>query len=147
MNSLSIIVRHSRIFCERKLQGLDLGFPEQIILMYLFENTNINQDAIAKYFIIDKGAIAKTLSKLEEKGFIERRENPDNKREKLISLSEKGLTIIDDMREIADDWNKNIFNGLNEGQIQEVIMILEKMAKNSVESTNMNWSDDYGKKE
>ena len=90
MNSLSIIVRHSKIFLERKLEAFDVGFPEQLILMYLAVDDSVNQETIAHNFMLDKGAIAKTLCKLEKKGLIKRDQNPRNKRENLISIGPNG---------------------------------------------------------
>lgn len=130
MNSLSIIVRHSRTFCERKLKQYDIGFPEQVILMYLSENRTVSQDEIAKYFMIDKGAIAKSAGKLEEKDYIERHENPDDKREKLIALSPKGKKILVHMRKILEEWNANFMKGLTEEDIRQFKRITDVMANN-----------------
>lgn len=130
MNSLSIIVRHSRTFSERKMQTFDVGFPEQLVLMYLSTNDNINQDTIAKYYMIDKGAIAKTLGKLEKKGLIKRYENQENKREKLILLLPKGRDIIKHMDNVLNEWNESLFCGLSENDIKELERITGIMANN-----------------
>jgi len=130
MNSLSIIVRHSRTFCEHKLTQFDIGFPEQIILMYLAENRKVSQDEIAKYFLIDKGAIAKSVGKLEEKDYIERYENPEDKREKLIVLSAKGKKILTYMQKILEEWNVNFLKGLTEEDISQFQRISDIMATN-----------------
>lgn len=133
MNSLSIIVRHSRTFCEHKLKEFDIGFPEQVILMYLSEYGSVNQEDIAKYFMIDKGAIAKTSSKLEDKGFVERRENPDDKREKKMLLSDKGRQMITYMKKILEEWNQCYLKGLTDDDIQQYNRITGIMAKNVTE--------------
>ena len=130
MNNLSIIMRHSRTFCERKLREYDIGFPEQVILMYLSRNNNVSQEDIAKYFMIDKGAIAKSLSKLESKDFVIRKENPYDKRGKLILLSPKGEHIISHMGTILDEWNQYFFMGLSIDEIEQFDRISKIMADN-----------------
>jgi len=130
MNSLSIIVRHSRTFCEHKLREFDIGFPEQVILMYLSDNRNVRQEDIAKYFMIDKGAITKTLTKLEEKSYVERHENPQDKREKLIQLSARGEQIIVFMGKILEEWNQHCLQGLSEEDIRQFERISQIMADN-----------------
>jgi DNA-binding MarR family transcriptional regulator len=130
MNSLSIIVRYSRVFCEHKLREFDIGFPEQVILMYLSENRKANQEDISKYFMIDKGAIAKTISKLEEKRFIERHENPENRREKLVLLSEKGDKMITYMKEILEEWNQLCLDGIPEEENRQFERTVGIMTKN-----------------
>ena len=132
MNNFSILVRYSRIFCERKGTEYGVGFPEQIILMYLAEHGPVNQDTIARHYMIDKGAIAKTVNKLEEKGFIQRHENPDDKREKILSLSEKGRGIITEMSANLDDWYKVIFEGITPQEIELTQKVVDMMAANAI---------------
>lgn len=38
--------------------------------------------------------VAKTLTRLEDKGVVLREQNPNNKRENIISLTEKGAYIM-----------------------------------------------------
>jgi DNA-binding MarR family transcriptional regulator len=130
MNSLSIIVRYSKVFCERRLSEHGVGFPEQVILMYLSEKKGVNQDAIAHHFMLDKGAIAKTLKKLEEKGLIRRDQNPENKRENLIYIILEGQAILGVMRAALSEWNASFFEGLREEEVQEYERITEIIAGN-----------------
>jgi len=130
MNNLSIIVRHSKVFCERRLHDYGVGFPEQIILMYLSSSNGINQDAIAQHFMLDKGAIAKTLRKLEEKGMIERHQNPENKRENLISIAPEGRSILEEMGKALTEWNQYFFDGLSEDDINQYERLTNVIANN-----------------
>ncbi len=130
MNNLSIIVRHSKVFCERRLHDSGVGFPEQVILMYLASNTAVNQDAIAQHFMLDKGAIAKTLRKLEDKSLIERHQNPENKRENLISIAPAGQNILGKMEAALNEWNQSFFEGISDEEIQQYRSITKKIADN-----------------
>lgn len=130
MNNLSIIVRHSKVFCEHRLHDYGVGFPEQVILMYLSSNNVVNQDAIAQYFMLDKGAIAKTLRKLEEKGLIKRLQNPENKRENLISIAQEGQNILGEMGKALNEWNQYFFEGLSDVEIRQYENITKKIADN-----------------
>lgn len=141
LNKLSIIVRHSRTFSIRKLQEYDIGFAEQVVLMYLIEHKNVNQDSIAKHFMIDKGTIAKTISKLEQKELIERHENPSNKRENLLSISKKGEAITGDMNKILEEWYEYLFDGLSKDDIERVEKVTEIMAANAAKVIDKDGGD------
>lgn len=130
MNSLSIIVRHSKVFCERRLHDSGVGFPEQLILMFMSTNNGINQDAIAQHFMLDKGAIAKTLRKLDEKGFVKRHQNPENKRENLIFITPEGQSILGEMGQALTEWNQCFFEGLSEEDVREYERITDIIADN-----------------
>lgn len=130
MKDLSVITRLSRIYSIRRLSKFNLAHSEHEILMYLSKNNQVNQDMIAAYFLIDKGAIAKSLSKLEEKGYVDRVINPENHREKIISLTTKGMEIMEEMRDILVEWNNGIFNGLTLEEIANVERITGIIADN-----------------
>lgn len=130
MNNLSIIVRHSKVFCEHRMHDLGVGFPEQVILMYLASNNGVNQDAIAQHFMLDKGAIAKTLRKLEEKKLIERHQNPENKRENLISIAPERQSILGEMTKALTEWNQYFFEGLSDDDIRHYERITNIIAAN-----------------
>ena len=136
MKNLSNIARQMRVFSERKLSSLDVGFSELMVLMYLSSNENVNQEHISRYFEVDKGAIAKTIKKLEEKSLITRVENTENKREKLLKLSEAANPIIENLKETLNEWNTCIYKGLTDEDIQKFNLITEVMAINSMNLIN-----------
>lgn len=130
MDNMSIIVRYCRTFAERKLKEFDLSFGEQVIIMFLSQHENVNQDTISKRYMIDKGMIAKTLNKLEQKGFIMRKQNPNNKRENIISLTQKGTDILNNMGDILKEWNEILYEGMSEEEITCVKRLTGNMVGN-----------------
>jgi DNA-binding MarR family transcriptional regulator len=134
MTNLSIIFRYSRIFCERKLSEANIGYTEQTILMYLYDGNVVNQDTIAKYFMLDKGAIAKALNKLEEKKLITRTDNPNNKREKLVKITELGkCKFIFNNKEI-DELHQFLFDGISEDELSQFNRTLQKITENAIKT-------------
>ncbi len=131
MTNLSIISRYSRTYFERKLSEIHVGFTEQLILMYLNKSDVINQENIAKHFLLDKGAIAKALNKLEEKEYIIRMDNPNNRREKLISITDKGQSIIQYMNRELQEWHDYLFEGLSKEEIEQFSATVGKISANA----------------
>ena len=129
-DKMSLIVRHCRTFSEKRLKEYDLTFGEQVIIMYLASHENVNQDTISKTYQIDKSIITKTLSKLEQKGIIIKKQNPENKRENLISLSQSTDRILNRMKETLEEWNTVLFYGLSREEIETVYRLTAKMEEN-----------------
>jgi DNA-binding MarR family transcriptional regulator len=117
------------IYCEKKY---DMNYSEQIILMYISKNEYTNQDKIAKNFMADKGTIAKTVKNLEKKELIIRKENPNNKRENIVSLSQKGKNIISYLNELLLEWREIIFKDFSGDEINQFISLKEKMITNII---------------
>lgn len=136
MTNLSIISRYSRTFFERRLSEYHIGFTEQLILMYLCKCSAVNQETISKHFMLDKGAVAKALNKLEKKDYIIRCDNPDNKREKLITISDHGRSILSYMTEELQEWHNYLFEGLSNDDINQFAETIEKMSINAVKVIN-----------
>ena len=134
-HKISLIARQSHTFLVRELQKWKIGSAENWVLMFLSKNSEVNQETIAKQLMIDKGAIAKTVSKLEKKGYIVRETNKDNHREKLIHLSEKGEKIIDHMKETLTKWNDTILKGVTpeqEKQLEDLMSIILQNASDYI---------------
>ncbi|WP_291627690.1 MarR family winged helix-turn-helix transcriptional regulator [Clostridium sp.] len=130
MDNFEVIVRYWRNFTEKRLREFDLTFGEQIIIIFLSKNENVNQESISKRYMIDKGMVAKTLTRLEDKGFIKREQNPNNKRENIISLTEKSVYIMKYINAIFDDWNKILYGEMSKEDIDCVKRLTDKMAEN-----------------
>lgn len=130
MSDLSIIVRGGQVFSTRKLSEYDLNAGEQAVLMYLLGHDESNQESIAKFYMLDKGSIARTLAKLESKGFIDRKINNDNQREKIITLTEKSRNIRCVLTDLLVDWNDLMYEGISEDEIKQFELITSKIAAN-----------------
>ncbi len=130
MSNLSIIVRGSQVYSTRKLSGFGINSAEEYILMYLMGHSDANQDAIAKFFMLDKGSVARSLQKLESKGFITRRVNDENQREKMITLTEKALSLRTVLSELLVDWSGAMYDGLTDEEIAAFEKTVEKVADN-----------------
>ena len=130
MSNLSIIVRGGHIYSSRKLTDYGIGAAEEYILMYLMGHSEANQEQIAKFFVLDKGAVARSLAKLENKDFISRKVNNENQREKVISLTEKALGLKEVLSELLVEWRKGMYEGMTEGEIAVFEKTAEKIAEN-----------------
>ena len=130
MNHFSAIARASHMFFERSLQEHSVNMSEQLVLMYLSMVPEANQDSVAKHYKLDKGTIAKTIAKLEKKGFINRRQNKRNRRENLITLTEEGHKLINDMQQLISQWEESAFAGIEEEEKEAFIQILSQVVMN-----------------
>lgn len=110
---ISIIKRSQTSYLNHKLQDYNLGNGQAFILRKLYscgQNNKINQEFFVKHFQIDKAAIARSIKKLEERKYIERRIDPDNRRQYLISLTSKGKKIAEDIKRYEEEWENYIYD-------------------------------------
>lgn len=126
----SIIMRKMRVYAERRLASWDVGFPEQQVLMILRTQGPSNQEALATELQIDKGSIAKTVSKLEGKGLVSRAVSAKSRREKLVSLEPAADAVLEDMWAAYQELENVMYEGLSPGEVEQTGACLSRIAGN-----------------
>lgn len=142
-SNLSIIARGSDIFMSRCLDDFGITATEVTVLMYLYEHENPRQEDISDFFMLDKGTIAKTLRKLEGKGLITRQSNPQDLREKVITVTDKGYAVRDVCQNLFKLWQETMFAGLSETETKQFERMLGKIAHNVAAMLDA-WETLYG---
>lgn len=102
---------------------------EYIILMRIRYLKKVTQQDLAKQFNLTEGYVANLLRKMENKGFIERIENPENRRQKLVSLTNEGLNYTDYLYNIIIMWEKEITSQITDNEVNELKILLNKLTR------------------
>ena len=131
MNDLSILVRQMRVYADRRFSKTGSSFSEQLVIMYLIGHGPSSQMRIADGLKIDKGSIAKTVSKMEEKGFVSTEVNGKNRREKVVSLAPGSSAAVDLMYEVLGSWEAGVSKGVDPGEREIFDRVLRRMVENS----------------
>jgi DNA-binding MarR family transcriptional regulator len=130
---ISIIIRNHFVFMNRELKHLELTEGQVPCIMAISNRPGITQDDLARMFHIDKGAIARTIRKLEEKRLINKVQDSMNRRRYLLSLTEKGEGIIPEILLAERKWENIIFKNFSDEERSWLVEGVKKMAKNSLE--------------
>ncbi len=86
-----------------------------------------SQDALAQMLMLNKSTVARSLATLEEKGLVERRPSPDDKRVLLVYPTEKMKELLPRVREVARDWNAAVTDGISEEELTVCESVLTRM--------------------
>lgn len=98
---------------------IDLAKEHWLILMFLQMEGKKHQQEIADFLFKDKGTIARAIQVLEQNGLIERQHDPEDKRQKLLSLTPKGEVVSLQFPPISKQLESIALKGLSEEQINE----------------------------
>lgn len=100
------------------------------VLIYLHDHKNCCQQTICNDLMIDKTAMVKVLDYLSKNGYIERKTNPEDRREHFISLSAKGLQGTKEILKAIRQIEKNTFKGISEHERNSFKRVLLQMTTN-----------------
>lgn len=101
---ISMLYRYGQSYVSKKLGHHNIGSGQYVILLTLFRNGGISQEVLSDYLKLDKGSIARSIKKLEDEAYVERRIDLDDKRAHKVFLTQKALDIIPVVQEAIQSW-------------------------------------------
>lgn len=96
---ISILYRKSHMFLNKNCAKYDLTAPQAVIILIICDLKKMTQDEITKKIGLDKSVVAKTLNKMEERGFVKRTTNIKDKRTYDIKPTNKALEVYPFVKE------------------------------------------------
>ncbi|MCA9459941.1 MAG: winged helix DNA-binding protein [Nanoarchaeota archaeon] len=111
---LILIMRTSKMIEEHQnkfLKKFDLSLAQLNILetLYFCHKEYLNQNELSKWLYSSKANISTIIGRMKEKELIKQIDNPNNKKEKQISLTEKGKNKIETIFSIHAKQKTNLF--------------------------------------
>jgi DNA-binding MarR family transcriptional regulator len=83
------VTRQYRPFLDR----YGLTYTQYIALLALWEYGPMHLDELGEKLMLDSGTLTPLLKKLEDKGYLIREKDPEDKRNLILSVSEKGFAL------------------------------------------------------
>jgi DNA-binding MarR family transcriptional regulator len=121
-----------RQFLQSKIREheLDITFELLEVVMYLYKKDGVNQQEIADMMIKDKSSMTYLIDNLVKREMVKRVEDENDRRNKLIYITEKGKQLKDTL----DPWITEIYEKATDGtkaaEIQKAIAVVQAMNDN-----------------
>jgi len=87
----------------------------------------MSQDAISKYLCLNKSTVARAISYLEERGFVTRETDKEDKRILRVYPTDKMLAVLPEVRRVGAEWNRLISEGISEEELLVFNSVLERI--------------------
>lgn len=105
----AIIAKNQTVYLNRHLEEFNINSSQLHFLFEISHQKEINQENIASRCNINKGAVARSIKKLEDNGLVKRRIDDNNRRQNIISLTPKGEEILKKAIAKLDKWESYVF--------------------------------------
>lgn len=112
------------------LSAYDLSIPEWTILGQVFEQEGIRLAEISVILSVEAPLVTTLADQLEKKGLVARSDDPQDRRAKLITLTEKGKDLVPKIEDNANQKIKELMQGISEQDLMVYNRVLEFIAKN-----------------
>ena len=111
----------------RALHARQTSVAEWVLLRHLYDGEHITPAELAEALTMSRGAISKIVDKLQTKGWIRSRTNPQDSRVQLLSLTGVGQRVLPELAEIADRNDERFFASLDAGEKSALRRLLGKL--------------------
>ncbi|WP_394833289.1 MarR family transcriptional regulator [Pendulispora rubella] len=114
-------------FAER-LAPLDLSPPHAGILRAIAVNAGMSQQALSGYLHILPSRLVTLVDELQERGLIERRDSPEDRRVYALHLTAKGQSALEAIGRIGREHESAVCAPLDDGEREQLGALLLKIA-------------------
>ncbi len=124
---LALLHRQMMKELERELAPLELGPGRYLYLFGLYIRDGRKQQELADIIGIDKAAVTRALSRLEQAGYIVRRDDQEDRRATRVYLTPKGRNLQPQLEAAAIDCIETMTATLDTDERTELRRLLAKM--------------------
>lgn len=78
------------------LTALGITYPQYLVLMVLWEDDNLPVNDIARRLVLETNTVTPLLQRMEKQGIVVRKKGEQDKRQQIVSLTDKGKQLEDE---------------------------------------------------
>lgn len=118
--------------CHKNLQRYNLTPSQMDILLYLkkHQEDTLTQRDLETGLTLKNPTVTGLLNRLEEKGFITREQNLNDKRSKFIKMTDKAERVLEDGYLYIQELDAKMLNGISEEEQEQLFKHIYKILDN-----------------
>ncbi|AGB71225.1 MULTISPECIES: MarR family winged helix-turn-helix transcriptional regulator [Rhizobium] len=117
---------------EQRAKDLGLTRSQWQTLAYLANNEGIHQAGLAEMLEIEPITLVRILDKLSERGLVERRQHPNDRRSWLLYMRDEARPLMDTMRGMGDLTRREALEGASQEDQERLYELLILMKSNLI---------------
>ena len=107
-----------------------LTLNEHAVLLRIRYQGVSTQHDLVELFKVSGAYMAKLLRKFEDMGYVERSEDPVNRRKKVVRLTDEGIEKTDEFIEVIQNWEDKITADISEDELKTMKNVVYKIIVN-----------------
>lgn len=130
LREVGMIARALDSLSNIEFKELDLTKGQYLYLVRIYENPGIIQEKLSEMIKVDRTTAARAIQKLENQGFIEKKDDETNKKIKRLITTEKGKQVYSFLKREADHTDLVALAGFVEEEKETLFHLLQRVRKN-----------------
>lgn len=108
-----------------------LSVNEWRVLVVLNEHRHVTAKDVVQHSSMAKVNVSRGVSDLEKRKYIERHEDPTDRRSVLLSLTAKGKKAMNELIPIVREVEKQALDGLSDDERKTLVSLMQKVSLNA----------------
>ena len=142
MWQINVIGRCSTMIRNEKLADTELTGLHYSYILTLCRRPGQSQEQLARHLYINKSNVTRHLAQLEKNGYVERRQNEEDKRVTLVYPTQKAYDILPRVREVVHEWNEYLKEEFTPEEMEQFNIMLSRMTQKATEAVNKKFDED-----
>ena len=110
------------------LEPLGITYPQYLVLLVLWEQDNMPVNDIAHRLFLETNTVTPLLQRMEKMGLIKRKVGENDSRQRIVSLTEKGVEMQEKAKDIPTCMANKVACNVNETQqLIQLIPLLDNL--------------------
>ncbi|HIZ02653.1 MAG TPA: MarR family transcriptional regulator [Candidatus Borkfalkia avistercoris] len=131
MRNVGEVWRCANLYRTEEYEALGIGSYQDSYIVDICAHPGVTQEQLSKIMYVHKSNVARQVSSLEEKGFVERRPDPADRRNLLVYPTQKAVAVLDKIRAVHAQWRERLLEGFSEEERAAIGVYLERLAENA----------------
>jgi anaerobic ribonucleoside-triphosphate reductase activating protein len=133
MLNLSILYRNTQKYYDHVLAQYDMGSGQLIFLLYINEHKGVTMQDVTNATRVDKGTTTKSVTRLIDQGYVQAKQDENDKRVKRLYTTDKVSKIVNDIYEYRNQCRSILAEGNDFATFES---LMAQVAENSSEKLN-----------
>lgn len=138
-DKVAILIKKTALVIEKLsnqvLSPYELSHTQYKIMMMLYRNEggSVRQTDIEEKFSLTNPTVTGIIQNLEKKRLVERVQNPEDKRSKLIYLTECAMTMKPELSTLGESLENQVTANLTDAECEQLCALLKKLTGGTAE--------------
>ncbi len=130
LREIGMIARALDSISNIEFKELDLTKGQYLYLVRICENPGIIQERLAEMIKVDRTTAARAIKKLEMQGFIEKKKDDDNQKNKKLFPTEKGEQVYPFLKREGEYSDMIALSGFSPEEAETILNLLQRVRRN-----------------
>ena len=131
MRDLGEVWRCANLYRMEEYGDSGVGSYQDSYIVDICNHPGLTQEQLSRLMYVHKSNACRQVASLEEKGFVERRPDPADRRNLLVYPTGKAFAALEKIRAVHARWKELLLEGFSEDERAALAAFLGRLADNA----------------